>query len=476
MKKLISTLLIVVVMFTFVAFALTSCGGAPVAADFVMPEGGFDTESPITITFYHSMGKDLQDVLNDSISDFNEKYPNITVEHKSYGSYDGVLSQVKTELTVGDHPNLAYGYADHVAVYNISGATQTLDVFINDSTYGFTAEELDNFVKGTLDEGKAFGDGKTYLLPIAKSTEVLYYNKDFFEKHNLSVPTTWEEMEAVCRQIKAIESGCIPLGYDSESNWFITMAEQYKSSYTDGTAENPFTFDNEANRAFVETFRTWYQDKLVTTEQLAGGYTSSLFTGTAESGTRCYMCIGSSGGAKYQKPGATTIENPDGTATTTYDFEVGIAPIPQVDKANPKVISQGPNVCIFKDNDPQKVLATWLFAKHLATDDIFQASVSMSNGYVPVIKSVQQNEVYADFLAAVDENPTANIEAYAVKVALEQTNTMFVSDAFYGSAVAREQVGMLIQKCLAYEGADVKAAIKSAFEAAVAECKYQTRR
>lgn len=467
MKKLISTILIVTLMFILSAFVLTSCGETAVAADFVMPEGGFDTETPITITFYHSMGKNLQDVLNASIADFNEKYPNITVEHSSYGSYDGVLSQVKTELTVGDHPNLAYCYADHVAVYNISGATQTLDVLLNDEEYGFTEAEISNFIEGALDEGKTFGDDKTYLLPIAKSTEVLYYNKTFFEKHNLTVPTTWDEMEATCKKIKEIEPGCIPLGYDSESNWFITMVEQSKSTYTEGTADNPFAFDNDVNRQFVEKFRTWYANKWVTTEQLSGGYTSALFTGESDSGTRCYMCIGSTGGATYQQPNQVN---------GVYDFQVGINPIPQLDKANPKVISQGPSICVFKDNDPQKVLATWLFAKHLATDEVFQASVSMTNGYAPVIKSITENQVYADFLASADVDGTMNIQAYAVKVALQQSSAMFVSDAFYGSAVAREQVGLLMQKCLAYEGADVTAAIKSAFEAAVAECKYQTRR
>ena len=274
-------------------------------------------------------------------------------------------------------------------------------------------------------------------------------------------------MEAVCKKIKEIEPGCIPLGYDSESNWFITMVEQSKSTDTEGTAENPFAFDNETNRKFVEKFRTWYENKWVTTEQLSGGYTSALFTGESDSGTRCYMCIGSTGGATYQQPNQVN---------GVYDFQVGINPIPQLDKENPKVISQGPSICVFKDNDPQKVLATWLFAKHLATDEVFQASVSMTNGYAPVIKSITDNPVYAEFLAGAETDGTMNIQAYAVKVALEQSSAMFVSDAFYGSAVAREQVGLLMQKCLAYVGTDVAAAIKSAFEAAVAECKYQTRR
>ena len=470
MKKLLSLTLVAVMLVIFTMGALVGCGPRQAAAEFVMPEGGFDTESEITITFYHSMGKALRDVLDASIADFNLLYPNITVVHESYGDYDGVLSQIKTELTVGDHPNLAYCYADHVAVYNVSGATQKLDPLMFDETYGYTEEQLADFIDGALDEGKTFGDGNTYLIPIAKSTEVLYYNKTFFDKHNLTVPTTWEEMKTVCEQIKAIEGDkCIPLGYDSEANWFITMAEQSKSVYTDGEAENPFVFDNDTNKGFVETFNDWYNKKLVTTQELHGGYTSALFTGEDENGTRCYMCIGSTGGATYQQPNQTNGK---------YEFEVGIAPIPQLDKENPKVISQGPSICIFKDNDPQKVLATWLFARYLSTDVVFQGAVSMSNGYAPVIKSVQENEIYADFLASAETNGTENIQAYAVKVALEQSPAFFVSDSFYGSSVAREQVGLLLQKCLAFTqtGDELKAAIKRAFEDAVDECKYQTRR
>jgi len=41
-----------------------------------------------------------------------------------------------------------------------------------------------------------------YSLPFSKSTEVLYYNKTAFEDEELKVPTTWEEMEEVCRILK----------------------------------------------------------------------------------------------------------------------------------------------------------------------------------------------------------------------------------------------------------------------------------
>ncbi|MBE6933477.1 MAG: extracellular solute-binding protein [Ruminococcaceae bacterium] len=453
MKRLVAILTVVMLL----ASMMAGCsGGKAAAVDFVMPENGFDTETPVTIKFYHQMGAQLQTILNTAIEDFNKIYPNITVEHATYGDYNGVRDQIKNEIPVGNQPNLAYCYPDHVALYNIAGAVQTLDVLIDDSQYGYTAEQKADFIPAYYNEGKTFGDGKMYTLPISKSTEVLYYNRSFFEKHQLTVPTTWDEMEAVCRQIKAIDPTCIPLGYDSEANWFITMCEQYGSPYTSVDGDK-FLFDNAKNKEFVKKFQGWYNEKLVTTEELSGGYTSALFTGESDSGTRCYMCIGSTGGATYQQPNQTN---------GVFEFEVGITTIPQVDAAKPKVISQGPSLCIFKKSNPQEVLASWLFAKFLTTDVVFQASVSMNNGYAPVIQSVTENPVYAEFLQSAD---TTHIQAYAVKVALEQKDAYYASPAFNGSSVARDQVGLLMQKCMASTSVDIDAAFKEA----VAECKYQ---
>ena len=462
MKRIVSSIILVVTLFTLVLSTLTSCGGGnnTQAPDLEIPTGGYDG-SAVTITFYHSMGAALQEILDDAIDEFNKIYPNITVVHKSYGDYNGVRDQIKQEIPVGNQPNIAYCYPDHVALYNKAGAVQTLDSLISDPTLGFTQAELDDFIEGYYNEGKAFGDGKMYSLPLSKSTEVLYYNKTFFDEHKLTVPTTWDEMEAVCKKIKEIDPDSIPLGYDSESNWFITMCEQYGSDYTSATGEN-FIFDNDTNKQFVQKFRTWYQNKWVTTESLNKGYTSTLFKDTT-SATRSYMCIGSSAGAGYQKPNYTTGDDGE----FIYDFEVGITSIPQVDKANPKVISQGPSLCIFKKSNAQEVVASWLFVKYLTTDVIFQARVSMNNGYCPVIKSVaEKNETYKNFLTDIS---TENLQAYAVKVCLDQEAAYYASPAFNGSSVARDQVGILFAACMSQSTID----IDQLFRDAVEECKYQ---
>jgi hypothetical protein len=96
----------------------------------------------------------------------------------------------------------------------------------------------------------------------------------------------------------------------------------------------------------------------------------------------------------------------------------------------------------------------------------------MNSGYAPVIKSVAENPIYAAFLESAS---TENIQAYAVKVALEQEAAYYASPAFNGSSVAREQVGLLIQKCFTLEATadNIDAKIKQAFEEAVAQCEYE---
>ncbi len=469
MRRIVSILLLVTLV---LSLGLAGCTGAKVNfdEDFVIPEGGYDG-SEVTITFYHTMGENLRTVLDKYIPKFNELYPNIHIEHEQVGSYDDVRDQVKTELTVGNQPNIAYCYPDHVALYNMTKGVVALDDLIgsaieitdalgNKSVLGMTQDQINDFIEGYYNEGKQFGDGKMYTLPMSKSTEVLYYNKTFFEENNLSVPTTWEEMEALCAQIKAIDDNCIPLGYDSESNWFITMTEQYGTPYTSATGDH-FLFNNDANKEFVKTFRDWYQKGYVTTQELYGAYTSGLFTEMDPTIKNSYMSIGSSAGATHQRP-----DKVDGA----YPFEVGIATIPQVDANNPKVISQGPSLCIFKDSNPQEVIASWLFVKFLTTNVQFQAEFSMESGYVPVLKSVAEDPVYKEFIDGADGGDF--IAALSAKVCLQQEKAYYTSPAFNGSSSARDQVGLLMTAAFSNpDDGDVDALMDYLFELAIKECR-----
>ena len=185
MKKRIAALLLAVIMLMSV---LAACGGntaapaptaeAPVsdeAANTPAPAPAEVTYNgePVTIKFYNTMGANLRAVLDAYIEEFNALYPNITIEVTQVGNYDDVREQISTEISVGNQPNIAYCYPDHVAMYNIAKAVQTLDKYI-DSTVevtradgsteimGLTAEQKADFIEGYYNEGKQFGDGKMY--------------------------------------------------------------------------------------------------------------------------------------------------------------------------------------------------------------------------------------------------------------------------------------------------------------------------
>lgn len=465
MKKKALILLLVLVIACTSMLALAACN---------------KDDGKIHLVFYHTMNAGLREVLSQYIAKFEEMYPDYKIDAKQIGGYDDVRDQISSEILIGEQPNIAYCYPDHVALYNKAGAVSTLDDFIastetltradgSTEQVGLTEEQKNDFIKGFYDEGAQFGDGKMYSMPFSKSTELLYYNKTFFEAHSdkIEVPTHWwctedcpanckSSMEKVCEEIKKIDSNLIPLGYDSEANWFITMCEQLGSPYTiavSDTKEGYFLFDNDTNKEFVKRFSQWYGKAWVTTQELNNGaYTSEQFKKK-----EVMMCIGSSGGAKHQIP------------TSDKPFEAGITSIPQIDQNNKKVISQGPSVCIFNNRDSNKVKMAWVFVKYLTTSPQFQADFSLASGYIPVIKSATEDPVYQDEMSKA--NGTTGLPQLAINMGLAQSDYYYVSPAFYGSSVARDQVGQLIQTCFSQCKSASESQMDSIINAAFAKAK-----
>jgi len=212
--------------------------------------------SEVTVTFYHTMGANLKGVLDKHIAKFNELYPNIKIEHSSYGDYPGVRNQISTELTSNSAPSIAYCYPDHVALYNTAKAVLTLDDYMASTstvtradgtteTMGFTQEQINDFVPAYLAEGKAYGDNLMYTLPFAKSTEVLYYNKTEFAKNGWTVPKTWDEFRAL---IPKLQGKNYDLGMTRNVDMFVLQnggsifaEDGAKINYGDNIALDAFT-------------------------------------------------------------------------------------------------------------------------------------------------------------------------------------------------------------------------------------------
>ena len=73
--------------------------------------------------------------------------------------------------------------------------------------YGFIAGSLEGFKK----------DGKLYGLPRNTDIQIIYYNQKMFDDNGWSVPATYDELMAVCADIKA--AGITPIAMDGGDGW-----------------------------------------------------------------------------------------------------------------------------------------------------------------------------------------------------------------------------------------------------------------
>lgn len=478
MKKWMAILLIMAMLLSFTACRSEETGNptkpTKPADNVESPAEGYDG-SEVTIVLGHGLPRNMQNVLDGCVEKFNALYPNITVHLENYGDHDGCFDTMEVMLSVGDMqglPNVVLALPDHTAFYRKSNALVALDDLINSQasaartdgsteSMGLTTAQIHDFIPGFYAGGKSVTDGLMYSLPFSKTCEVLYYNKTFFEENQIPVPTTWNEMEAVCRQIKELDPDSFPLGYYSENNLFINHCYQSGTDYI--TADGEIALDNEQNQAYVQQLRKWHQDGLLLMQLVADDifdYTIMPHDHfTQDWDPTCYMVI--------DIVSAAYIYDPDRVQPGDSDFEVGIAMLPQEDTANPKVICNGLELCMFKKDNRQEMFASWLFMKFLATNAEFQAELAVASNYCPVIQSAIELPVYQDYLASAENEN--NIEALAAKA-----YTM-CSDAFYVPAgtykkTAPDVIQKLIIQCAAdtFSGSEEEA-IRDLFRRAAAK-------
>ena len=110
------------------------------------------------------------------------------------------------------------------------------------------------------------------------------------------------------------------------------------------------------------------------------------------------------------------------------------------------MISQGPSVCIFNKEDPQEVLASWLFAQFLLTNDV-QIAYSQTEGYLPVTTKAQESGEYQDYLSRKGEDNQLHydVKLEASQLLMDNIDNTFVTPVFNGSASLRDAAGQLVE-------------------------------
>lgn len=331
------------------------------------------------LQFWHAMGGANGEALQLVVDKFNaENTLGITVETTFQGGYTDLHTKVVAALQGGDIPHIAQAYANNIMVYLDSDAIVQLDEYIFDSEVGI--DDFNDILEGYREENSNYPDGKFYSLPFNKSTEVLFYNKTFFEANNLAVPTTWDELEDVSIKATAI-LGKPAFGYDSLSNLFITWVQQAGSGYTNNNGDVLFNTPEakEALQFFTDGVKGGYFRSAGEDKYLSGPFNDG----------NVVMFIGSTSGSAYIGSDA---------------FEWGAAQVP-FGKVK-KVIQQGSNMFMLKSNEVEQ-LATFEFMKYLMSPDI-TSLWAMNSGYLPVRASAREIPDYVAYVAS-GVNPTKDV-------------------------------------------------------------------
>jgi multiple sugar transport system substrate-binding protein len=163
---------------------------------------------------------------------------------------------------------------------------------------------------------------------------------------------------------------------------------------------------------------------------------------------QCIFAIDSTAGATWMGSDAPNL---DVKENEVVEFETVVMAIPQFDTESPKMISQGPSICVFNKEDPAQVLASWLFAQFLLTDRV-QIDYSKTEGYVPVTERAQQSAEYLDYLASAGRESSKEdawiyhqVKHDAVRLLLDNIDNTFVTPVFNGSTSLRNAAGHLIE-------------------------------
>ena len=431
MKKLLLLLLVL-------ALVLPGCHGKVEKSAFQVPES-FDTSRQYEITFWAKNDTNVTQtqIYEQAILDFQELYPNITVNLRLYTDYGRIYNDVIT----------------NIATY-LTGTNSVvpLDSLMTHEKYGLGGSELlfdgvtqEQIVPKFLSE--CFLNGSHYALPYMRSTEACYVNKDFVEKLGFTLPEklTWEFVWEVSEAAMAKDAEgnflvngqkvLIPFLYKSTDNMMIQMLRQLDAGYSNDRGE--IDLFNDTTTELLTTIAKHASTGAFNTFKQVGYPANFLNAG------QCIFAVDSTAGATWMGSNAPLV---DIAEEKLVQFETVIMPIPQFDPENPVMISQGPSICVFNKEDPQEVLASWLFAQFMLTDRV-QIDYACTEGYAPVTSKAQNTAEYQDYLSRCgeDNDHHYSIKIEATKLLMDNTGNTFVTPVFNGSTSLRNAAGQLIE-------------------------------
>ena len=140
--------------------------------------------------------------------EFNASHDDI---HLTISSPNDATTILKTRFIREDYPDIIGIGGDINYSYFVDA-----EILADVSDY----EGMQNINQGYLDIAEALElvptDG-TYIIPYVANAAGVLYNRDMFEEHGWEIPTTWDELLALCDEIQA--EGILPFYFGFKDTW-----------------------------------------------------------------------------------------------------------------------------------------------------------------------------------------------------------------------------------------------------------------
>ena len=199
-----------------------------VITPFTKPASSSHAASPVTVTVWDiQQGVQAQEFAKVT-SAFNAAHPDIKVQ---YQMFQNDPYKAKLQIAIGAHqgPDIFMGWGGGILKSYVDAGA------VVDLTSAFTADPSWKSHYSPSVFGPVTFDNHIYGVPYtATQPEVLFYNKAIFKKYNISIPTTWPQLEQV---IKTLQShNIIPFTLDGKTIWPEMIILQYLADRIGGNA------------------------------------------------------------------------------------------------------------------------------------------------------------------------------------------------------------------------------------------------
>ncbi|MEU4067731.1 sugar ABC transporter substrate-binding protein [Streptomyces wedmorensis] len=188
--------------------------------------------------------------------DFEKKYPNVDIELVNAGTGDEQYTALQNALTAGS------GAPDVAQIEYYALDQFTIGKFVEDlSPYGAQRWGT-SFTIGPWDA--VTGDKAVYALPMDSGPMAFFYNKKVFDKHGITVPTTWDEYVQAARALHKADPRVFITNDTGDAGATTSLIWQaggrpYKTDGTDVTID----FTDEGTRKYATTWQKLLDEKLV---------------------------------------------------------------------------------------------------------------------------------------------------------------------------------------------------------------------